>query len=296
MSLRRRPLCVVVCDGGRTGSIAATGNAQPPVPVSDWPSPFRRKFITQIAGLAGVCTCGFPAVVAALGEMHLYINTAFGPPISTPSGDGFFDRLMGLVFRDLGYGVTIQTPPAERALMLANLGVDDGDGPRIPSLDIAETYINLIAVPEPILDVEFVAFTASLHFETQDWKSLNPYTVAIVNGWKILERNILGTEKIILVKDADRLFNLLKSGRTEVAVIDRMSGVVAAREAGINYFNILEPPLARTPMFLYLHRKHEGLVQSIASKLRALKDDGTYERLEQETLSHVVNSATYSRS
>ena len=296
MSSRPGSLCVVEREGGRTGPVAATGDVQPPVSVSDRPSPSRRKFITQIARLAGACTWGFPAVVAAFGERRLYINTAFGPPISTPTGDGFFDRLMDLIFRDLGYRVTIQTPPAERALMLANLGIDDGDGPRIPTLDIADAYINLIAVPEPILDVEFVAFTGSLRFETEGWESLNPYTVAIVTGWKILERNILGTEELILVKDADSLFHLLKSGRTEVAVIDRLSGLVAAKEAGMNYFNILEPPLARTPMLLYLHRKHEWLGQTIASKLRALKDDGTYARLERETLSHVVNHATYSGS
>lgn len=248
----------------------------------------RRRFLACTAMYLSACAMASPLHAVPV-RTRLYINTAFGPPISTPAKDGFFDRLMALIFRDSGYEIVIQTPPAERALMLANLGIDDGDGPRIPKLDEAGAYANLILVEEPVLDVEFVAFTQSLRFRTEGWDSLIPYSVAFVTGWKILERNVRNTADLILVKDAEHLFHLLKHGRTEVAIIDRMSGLEATRQAGIHHFNILEPPLARSPMYLYLHRNHETLAHEITRKLRALKADGTYAQLERETLSHVLD-------
>lgn len=221
---------------------------------------------------------------------HLYINTAFGPPVA--GREGFFDRLMQLVFDRLGYAVTVQAPPAERALMLANAGVDDGDGPRIPGL--MQDYSNLIHVPEPVIDIEFVAFTKRLRFETNSWQSLAPFSVATVTGWKILERNITAHSGLVRVKDPEHLFVLLKQGRTEVAVIDRFSGCVMARKIGLRDFNVLAPPLASTPMYLYLHKRHADLIPAVTAALRDLKASGLYERLLQETVKDVYPDALVS--
>lgn len=233
------------------------------------------------AATLAVVAMGRPRLATAAAET-LYINTAFGPPVAGP--DGFFNHLMAHLMAPLGYEVTIQAPPAERALLLANSGVDDGDGPRIPGL--ARHYPNLIRVPEPVMEVDFVAFTKRLVFDTDDWESLAPYCVAMVTGWKILERNIRTHAELLSVKHPEGLFRLLNGGRTEVAVIDRFSGHAMARSVGLEHYNILSPPLATTPMYLYLHRKHARLVPHITARLREAKANGVYARLKQEKLSH----------
>jgi len=219
---------------------------------------------------------------ARASRERLYINTAFGLPVAGP--DGFFNHLMEYLVAPLGYDVTIQAPPAERALLLADSGVDDGDGPRIPGL--TRQYPNLIRVPEPVMEVEFVAFTKRLVFDTHDWASLTPYSVAMVTGWKILERNIRTHEELLRVKHPEGLFRLLNDGRTEVAVIDRFSGHAMARTVGLEHYNVLSPPLATTPMYLYLHEKHTRLVPRVAARLRDAKAKGIYGRLKREKLDH----------
>lgn len=220
--------------------------------------------------------------VAMAARQSLYINTAFGLPVAGP--DGFFNHLMDHLLAPLGYDVTIQAPPAERALLLANSGIDDGDGPRIPGL--THQYPNLIRVPEPVMEVEFVAFTKRLVFDTDDWGSLVPYSVAMVTGWKILERNLRRHTELLSVKHPEGLFRLLNSGHTEVAVIDRLSGHAMARRVGLEHYNVLSPPLATTPMYLYLHSGHAHLVGPLTARLREARANGVYVRLKREKLDH----------
>ena len=245
----------------------------------------RRRFLTAALASLPLAISGSPVDPTA---RHLYINTAFGPPLGGP--DGLFARLMRLVFDGLGYSFTLQAPPAERALMLANAGIDDGDGPRISGL--TEEYPHLVRVPEPVLVLDFVAFTKRLRFSTETWASLAPFSVAIVTGWKILERNITHSAGLVRVKEPERLFMLLKEGRTEVVVIDRFSGYATCRKVRLAEFNVLDPPLASAPMYLYLHERHAQLIPAISSALRDLKAAGTYERVLQETLTDVHGYAT----
>ncbi len=255
------------------------------------PQRSRRRFL-GLATFSLIGTAFGGAGTIRTESRSLYINTAFGPPIS--GGNGFFDRLARLMFRPVGYSITVQTPPAERALMLANAGVDDGDGPRIPGL--IKEYPHLVRVPEPILDIDFVAFTKRLRFDTADWQSLTPFSVAIVTGWKILERNITTSARLVRVKDPKHLFMLLKQGRTEVAVIDRFSGYAMCKKIGLRDFNVLEPPLASTPMYLYLHERHAELVDAVSETLRDLKTSGIYARLFQETVKNVYPDPPVSHS
>lgn len=187
----------------------------------------------------------------------------------------------------LGYSVEIQTPPAERALMLANSGVDDGDGPRIPDLANPQDYPNLVRVKESLLEIDFVAFSRTPGIQIQRWGDLAHYSVAIVTGWKILERHLAPLPDLIKVKDAEHLFLLLKTQRTDLAVIDRYSGMATAERVGLDDYVILDPPLATTPMYLYLNVRHADLAPRMSAVLRQMKADGTYTRIRRETLEHV---------
>jgi polar amino acid transport system substrate-binding protein len=221
------------------------------------------------------------------GRGRLILNTAFGPPISTPDRTGFFDRLMQALFAPLGYAVTVQKPPAERALMLANQGLDDGDGPRISGLDNEWNYPNLVRVDEKLLDVDFRAFTLDPATDVSCWDDLAGFQVAIVTGWKILEQRLAGHPRIVKVNDPERLFRLLKHGRTDIVVIDRFSGIDAAAELQMHGIRVLEPALATEPMYLYLHVRHADLVARLATALRTMKADGRYRQIYTETLGHV---------
>jgi len=225
-------------------------------------------------------------------EVHaetLAINTTGAPPFSNENRTGYHDLLTIEVFNRLGLDIIIPRLPAERALINVNKGIDDGNVPRIAGLD--RLYPNLIMVPENLMDYEFVAFTRHSDFPTTGWDALKPYDVAIITGWKILEKNVVSVHSLTKVKNQTQLFTLLKSDRIDVVIYEKWQGLQTARDLGITDIRILYPPLAKREMFMYLHRKHVDLIPELAAALKNMKEDGTYLRIFDKTLKPLQKTA-----
>ncbi|QKQ25945.1 hypothetical protein [Candidatus Reidiella endopervernicosa] len=47
---------------------------------------------------------------------------------------------------------------------------------------------------------------------------------------------------------------------------------------------VIDPPLAAEPLYLYLHPKHEGLAPRLATVLRKMKREGLIEQLTMQVL------------
>ena len=234
-------------------------------------------------GLAGGIVLWLLLVLpAGAGPPALCLNTFAGPPLSTPEQTGFYDRVLRTAFDRIGVPVTIGHLPAERSLANANRGIDDGDFPRVAGLE--PLYPNLVMVPEKLDDFDFVVFTRGLRLDPVDWSALQPYHVAIVRGWKILEGHLAGVRQLTRVKNQEQLFLLLKNDRVDAVVYACKEGCGLVRQLGIDDAVVLMPPLAMRPMHIYLHKKHAGLVAPLAAALRAMKTDGTYRAISQQAL------------
>jgi len=212
----------------------------------------------------------------------LVLNTAFTEPISNKGQTGFADTLIGMALQRLGYRLETLHLPAERALIIANDGIDDGEMLRIAGLQ--KSYPNLIQVPEKIIDLEFSAFTRKKTLTITGWQDLAAYPVAIITGWKILERNIPTTLKLVTVENVDQLFTLLLKDRTDAILYSRWSGLAYIRKHQLQGISIVEPPLERQGMYIYLHKRHRDLVPRLAHELRALKAEGVTQRLFHKIL------------
>jgi polar amino acid transport system substrate-binding protein len=204
-------------------------------------------------------------------------------PYTTPERQGFLDQMVRAVFREVGLDAELLIYPmaTERGMLNANEGVDDGLAMRVAGLE--KQYPNLIRVPEPIAINDFVALTTRLRFPTKNWDSLQPYVVGYIIGWKVFEQNVPSGRQLTLVRDADQLFNLLASGRVDVALYERWQGLARTRAMGLQV-QAMEPPLVRTPMYIYLNKKHAELVPRVAQALVKLKRNGTYARIHDATL------------
>lgn len=210
-------------------------------------------------------------------SQRLILNSADGPPFSKPEGTGIIDKVVKEAFRRVGIEIGIIAVPAERALRNASDGIEDGIFSRVAGM--GEKYPGLLQVPEKIVDFEFVAFSRKIDLVTKGWESLQPFDVAIVTGWKILEENIRGTRSLLKVRDVSILFNLLAGDRVDIIVYSRLGGEAAISELGLTGVKTLEPPLASREMFLYLNRKHAGLVAPVSESLRKMKEEGTYQSI-----------------
>ncbi len=216
----------------------------------------------------------------ALGQQTLVINAATGPPITNEARTGFLDVIAKEALRRIGVGLEINKLPAERALINANAGIDDGDLIRISGLE--EEYPNLVRVPEKLMDSDFVAFTKHVEIQTDGWQALKPYSIGIIKGWKILENNIPDEATLTLAEDAEQLFRLLEKDRVDLVLYGRWMGLACTKRHNLSGVRVLVPPLVTKEMFMYLHKKHKPLVPKIAATLRAIKAEGTYQRLFQE--------------
>lgn len=215
-------------------------------------------------------------------QLPLALTTSMTSPLSNEDQSGFYDQVLTEAFRRINQPIQITHLPTERSITNANLGITDGEFPRISGLD--SIYPNLIKVPEKIVDFEFVAFTWRIDIKLTDWSSCNPYNVAIVRGWKILEANLADVKSLVRVKNQDILFSLLAEHRADIVVYSRFEGLEMIRKLGLKDVWVLEPPLAIREMFLYMNKKHNLLVPEIAKQLRNIKLDGTYKRILENTL------------
>ncbi|MDQ7835888.1 MAG: transporter substrate-binding domain-containing protein [Humidesulfovibrio sp.] len=244
-------------------------------------SPCRRR--SMLAAML-LCLClAFPSRAQAAEPLRL--NSADPAPLSRPGGTGINDRIVAEAYRRNGLPVRLVRLTAERALLNANEGIDDGIYVRIAGLE--RVYPNLVMVPEPVGEFLFTAFTKDPAMRVNGWDGLKPYHVGLVTGWKIVEAHTAGVRARTSVKNEESLFALLDKGRVEVVVLDLLTGLEAARSRGYQGVRALSPPLERRNMHIYLNKRHADLVPKLAAALREMKRDGTIERLTRAGLAGV---------
>lgn len=230
---------------------------------------------------------GFAAValivpVAVTGALPvLVLNDGNDPPMTTPEHDGFIDVVAAEVFHRAGAELRLVQLPAERALYLASDGLLDGDITRVS--EIGKQFPNLLRVPEPLFDRDFVAFSKNPAIPAT-FAALRGRSVGIIRGWRIFERNIADGRHVTKVQDARQLFRLLQLDRIEVALYDRSMGQALIEKYGMKDIHLLHPVLIRRPMYIYLYRGHAALVPALAASLKAVKRDGFYARVYREKM------------
>jgi polar amino acid transport system substrate-binding protein len=237
----------------------------------------RKLIVILIIALSLLC-----GVDGSHAQQPLLLTTSMASPLSKDDQTGFYDQILIEAFRRVGQPVRITHLPTERSITNANLGITDGEFPRISGLD--RLYPNLLKVPEKIDDFRFTAFTWRPDIQLKDWASCHPYNVAIVRGWKILEANLDDVRSLVKVKNQELLFSLLGKHRTDIAVYSRFEGQEMIKRLGLQSIRVLEPPLATREMFLYLNKRHLALIPAVAKQLRSMKHDGTYDRIFKKTL------------
>ena len=214
------------------------------------------------------------------------LNTSTGSPYVTPDHEGFLDRIMAAAFNRIGLkGEVSLYTASKRALINANEDVDQGVAMRVKNLE--KKYPNLVRVPEPLIENDFVAYSRDLDFATTGWDTLKPYAVTHIHGWLIFERNMAKGQEVTTVKEAGQMFAMLEKKRADIALYERWQGLQRAKDQGLTV-RIHEPPLASVDMFMYLHKNHAHLVDKLSQALKAMKADGTYQAIFDKTLTPLL--------
>jgi len=207
------------------------------------------------------------------------ISTSYQNLLSNSEGKGMLDRILVEAFRRIGREAEIVYTPTAKSILDVNAGLLDAEINRVAGMELQ--YTNLRRVAEPNMTIEFVTF-ASRPVPVHGWESLRNLDVGLVRGWKVLEENTRDFPNVVTVPTEVELFTMLRKGRIDVALYDVLTGYVVLRDLGIEGVIHLAPPLATRDMFLYVHKRHEGLLDDLARSLRSMKADGTYGRIVAE--------------
>lgn len=219
-------------------------------------------------------------------ESTFFISTSYKNLLSNPEQTGMLDRIMEAVFRRIGLDAEIVFTPTEKSLVDVNAGLLDAELNRVAGMEAS--YPNLVQVPEPNMTMEFVAFSKH-KFPIDGWDSIRDLYIGIVRGWKILEENTAGFPRRTLVPSETELFTMLNKDRLDIALYSKLTGYAALKEMGYEDITHLDPPLVSRKMYLYVHKRHAGLVPQIAAALQSMKNDGSYARIVGESISPYLN-------
>lgn len=223
---------------------------------------------------------------SALSQKTIVLNTAFAPPVSNDTQTGFGDQVLSEAFKRIGYQLETVRLPAERALINANRGIDDGELARVGGLH--KKYPNLIQVPEPFLTVDMVLYTKNYpNFTVTGWNSVASYSLAIISGWKIMEKNFgeLGDSvELIKTDNAEQSFALLENDRVDFIAYSNWSGLAYMKAHNITNVTLLKPPLASPKFYVYLHKEHKKIVPQLTEAIQQMKTDGTLQDMYNRLL------------
>jgi len=245
-------------------------------------SKFRFFYLIKLCIVFCVFFNGAPAVA----QKNIVLNSTFSYPVSTDSQSGFADLVLAEAFRRIGYQLETVRVPAERALINANRGIGDGEMSRVAGLQ--KKYPNLIQVPESFMVIDMVLFAKNnTKLVVKGWDSVASHSLAIISGWKIMEKNFgkLGDRvDIIKTDNAKQSFTLLKKDRVEFVAYSNWSGLGYIKNNNIKNIKLLQPPLASPKFYVYLHKRHEGIVPHLSKVIKEMKTDGTINEIFNKTL------------
>ncbi len=220
----------------------------------------------------------------------IVLNTAFGSPVSNDLQVGYADQVVAQALKRIGYQLETVRMPAERALINANRGIDDGDLVRVAGLE--KKYPNLIRVPEDVLVIDMVLFTKKKFkkqssFVLEGWESVKTHSLAIISGWKIMEVNFGKLGDSVEISKTDNVmqsFAMLANDRVDFVAYSNWSGLEYLKTKNITDVILLSPPLAQPKFYVYLHKKHKAIVEPLAGAIREMKKDGSLQEIFDNVL------------
>lgn len=232
--------------------------------------------------------------VLALGGGVVVASTAPSQPqtLRLARLDGVPDQRIGgeilkAAYARLGIDVQFVAVPPLRSLVESSEGRLDGEVQRI--LNVETQYPSLVAVRPSINFIEPSAFVKKLDFKVQGWPSIAAHRIGIVRGVGSSEAGTRGMGHVTAVPSMDALMRMLHAERIDVAVNDRLSGVLILQQLGLHAeLRPLDPPLQRIPLYHFLHVRHLDLLPRVEETLRGMAASGELEQIRSRAARQIA--------
>jgi len=210
------------------------------------------------------------------------LSSGFNWPHVGPQNTGIFPSLMTEAFCRIGRKVNVVRVPAARSIRQAAAGLFFGEGPRRWSL--VGQYADLKLLQPPLYELKFMAFSTKEYPDVKSYNDIAPYKVGTVIGRKSVEAHLQAVmENFTLASNETLAFHMLKVGRVDFIVIDELTGLYFAQEAGISDIHVVE--LEKHPFHLLVHVSNKELLPSLGQALSDMHADGTVAKITADVVS-----------
>lgn len=201
----------------------------------------------------------------------------------------FAEHVLTEAYARLNITVTFEPYPGARSVVQADKGLADGEVARLDA--VLKRYANLRKVPVPLFYSELSAFVSGGgDLELASWQSLDGTHVATLRGFQLAIDRLSGAD-LELVKTSVDAVRMLQRHRVDVAVLNHFLGRVAVAQINAQDIQVVEPPLARLPVFHLLHKKHEALIPKLTAVLGEMGRNGTIHAMWEDFTSREILEA-----
>ncbi len=225
----------------------------------------------------------------SLGMMALPAQAQDKLTFSAPIGHPLVEPVLTILreaYKSLNIEIGIVELPAARALLVSNSGGLDGELGRIAGIE--ESYDNLRSVPVPIWIIEGTAFSLDKLPPITGWSSLAPYKIGMLRG-TIYAENATRDMQRIMVNKPEQVFELLLKNRVDIGIMEKFVGINTIKKMGISEIKVWEPPLARYPIFHYLHKRHVRLIAALTNSLKKTLKTKKVKQIKRQFMSAQTN-------
>ncbi|WP_195763862.1 substrate-binding periplasmic protein [Pseudoduganella rivuli] len=184
------------------------------------------------------------------------------------------DTALGILreaYRRIGIEVVGVPMPPERAAAAVNAGEFFGDVTHVAGIDAV--YPNLVRVPVALISFEVLAFTYGRDLPLRAWPDLQPYRICIRRGLKSIEKATASFPQVSAVSQSANIFNMLKHGRCDVAVLPDTAWLELER-LNIRGMRTQDTPLQSWPLYHYVHKTHAAVIPALTQALQEMQKSG----------------------
>jgi len=187
----------------------------------------------------------------------------------------------------LGYEVEVHWFDGEEALEKSSSGEMDAELQRIDGL--SEKYPDLVQIEIPINFLQGAVFTTGSTFEILSWHSLKSFRIGIVKGILFAEQGTEGMN-VTRAESYQELFNYLKNGTVDVAVMPRINGLHALKKLDIKGIVEVDGTLETLFLYHYVHERHKDLVPKLEKIFKSMLVSGATREMRTSAYEKLLNA------
>ncbi|MCF2857744.1 transporter substrate-binding domain-containing protein [Pseudoalteromonas sp. SMS1] len=196
------------------------------------------------------------------------------------------------IYKRLDIDIKITPLPGKRAQFEASTGLKHGEIMRIFSY--GEETPSTIRVPTPYYYLETMAFVrkdSGVKIDSVD--ALRNYHIVKVRGVKHTNNITKGMKYVEDMDTTKQILRLVSAGLADVALTNRIDGLVQLDELGITNVEPLNKNLAVLELFHYIHESQKHLVPLVNNKIIEMQRSGELAALISKAEQQVIKNTQY---